>query len=767
MAVRFFGDFKNDVGDTFRINIYDDTFSGTSAEVTVAVPGVVLSYEGDNESEFQPIIPSKCEFTFFNEGGDFDTWLNTTVPAAVESQLLVEVLTEPGGQGEAVFWRGVMFIDQLSMVDESTPSAVTFTAGDDINQLKETTVNDLSVGSGEIANYVRAALALTRTHGLWADSDQFLTYFNDFEPNGYSGSDYLGEGIMTLPSIPGSTPTEYYNAYDVLRSLAISFNARVFQAGGVWYFLPYNVLERVSEGTIIAGDMFAQTADGSAYTLTSQVKSDFQSGVTITNGTNIRKKAGNLIEYSAPIKRVLRQRITKASEFLFQFNTDFTSLDSTSPEIDLADDDRTYFAGSTHLITLNYNIEINAVASDNNYINNHTVRADYTIKFGSQYFTDTGWTSTPGTKKVVLGSYFKSAGFENIGQISVQVPELVSDQVGLDVTLNVVVLNGAGGDIVASLPTNNVLFLMNVYAGDSADSIGDEVVFSSTTTAANQVEVTQDSVITGNTAVTYATGQSGVVWGSGSFTGGTGGNPATWTSSQTSTPYSLHRLGVLEILSNTQLPHRIRAGMFYIDTPAKFVWPYNLIVENSDHHVMFKMSYTANDSEVNIERWQINTSVANISFRNDQYNSDNPRDRFAPAGNVLTDTVSEGLNDLRTGNVMHFTPVQLITCSSGNDHIIDSDSTNGYMYMTTWSGANGNNRIFLPKVADNEGRLLRFKSDGTIGANSYYDIYVNLDDYANGTRIDGVASFNMRRPYDGIMCLCYDGDWYVIQRKEK
>jgi len=116
---------------------------------------------------------------------------------------------------------------------------------------------------------------------------------------------------------------------------------------------------------------------------------------------------------------------------------------------------------------------------------------------------------------------------------------------------------------------------------------------------------------------------------------------------------------------------------------------------------------------------------------------------------------------------MNFTPAQLITCSSGSNHVIDVDSTNGFVYMTTWTGSNGFNRVYLPKVADNEGRMLRFKSDDTISANTYYRITVNSDDYTNGTRIDGQAYFQMDRSYDGITVMCYDGDWFVIQRKEK
>ena len=767
MAVRFFTDFQNDCGDEFRINIYDSTFSGTATELTAGAPGFVLKYQGNNQEQFQPIIPSQLDFTLYNQGGAFDTWLNDTLPAATEAQILVDVLTDPGTSGQLPFWRGVMMLEQTKMADASTPSAVNFTASDDLNQLKETTVNDLSVGSGQIINYIRAALATTRANSLWSSTSQFLTYFNDFKPNGYSGSDYLAEGVMTEPSEPGSVPTKYYNAFEMLRSVAISLNARVFQAHGVWYFLPYNVLERASESTTIAGDMFAQKIDGSTYTLSTAVKTAFQTAVNITEGTNLIKLSGNSIEYSAPIKRVLRKRVTKASEFIFQFNTNFTSLSSSNNEIELADDDRTYFAGSTHLLTLNYNIDIASVVSENNYINNHTVRADFTIKFGDQYYTDTGFSGSVGTKKVVLGSYFKSQGFENIGQVSIQVPALVADEVGLDVTLNVVVLNGAGGDIVASLPSNDVLFLLNVYAGDSADSIGDEVVFSSETSVGNQVEIIQEDVVTGNTAVSYTTGGASVNWGSGSFTGGTGGNPATWISSQTSTPYSLHRLGVLEILSNSQLPHRIRSGRFYIDTPAKFVWPYNLIIEDTDDHAIHELSYSANNSIINVERWHFNTSVTNISFRSNEFNSNNPRDRFVPSGNTLTNSVSNDINDLQTGNVMQFTPVTLMTISPGVDHVVDDDSSNVYMYMVTYTGSNGFMRVFLPKVADNEGRLICFKTNDTISANKYFRLHPNLNDYIAGARIDGQDYFQVDRSFDGVTVLCYDGDWYVIQRKEK
>lgn len=487
----------------------------------------------------------------------------------------------------------------------------------------------------------------------------------------------------------------------------------------------------------------------------------------LVNGTDVEKMTGNVIEYSRPVKRVERQRIIKANEWLFQYNTNFTTLSGTANDIELADDDRTYFAGSTHLITLNYNVDIASQSADNNFINNHTVRADFTIKFGTQYYTDTGWSSSAGTKRVVIGQYFKNNGFESIGQLSVQVPELVSDQVGLDVTLNVVVLNGAGGDITGSLPTHNVLFILRVFPGDSADQLGDEVVYSSETNLDNQVVLGQDAVIMGNAQVSYSTGVAGVDWGSGSYIAASGLDTSEWYSSQDTTGYSLHRLGVREILENTQLPHRIRQGQYAHISSGVVFWPYHLVNEDSDFHVIHESSYSANDNISTVERFELNKSTSNVSFRSDGYNSNNPRDKFVPNGNAYADVIATSFDDLLTGRRAHFAVVQEITHSNGSSYTIDVDDNDGYMYMNGYTGANGFGRVYLPKVADNEGRIFRFKTDATISANTYYQVSIDSSEISNGVRIDGANFAQMDRPYDGIMVLCYDGQWYIIQRKSK
>jgi len=110
----------------------------------------------------------------------------------------------------------------------------------------------------------------------------------------------------------------------------------------------------------------------------------------------------------------------------------------------------------------------------------------------------------------------------------------------------------------------------------------------------------------------------------------------------------------------------------------------------------------------------------------------------------------------------------LIEHTGGSIYEIDYDDSNGFVYMNKYiDGANGTGNIRLPKVADNEGRYLRFKSDSTISATKNYRITLYPDEQTAGVRIDGNTSFAMDRSYDGIAVLCYDGQWYVIQRKQK
>ena len=100
-----------------------------------------------------------------------------------------------------------------------------------------------------------------------------------------------------------------------------------------------------------------------------------------------------------------------------------------------------------------------------------------------------------------------------------------------------------------------------------------------------------------------------------------------------------------------------------------------------------------------------------------------------------------------------------VTHSSGSTYDVQDDE---YMIFNTWSGGNGTATINLPSAADNEGRLLRFKSDGTISANTSINVVPQ-----SGESVDGNGEFAFNRDYDGIMLLAHNDNWFIIQRKAK
>ena len=111
---------------------------------------------------------------------------------------------------------------------------------------------------------------------------------------------------------------------------------------------------------------------------------------------------------------------------------------------------------------------------------------------------------------------------------------------------------------------------------------------------------------------------------------------------------------------------------------------------------------------------------------------------------------------------------------SWNANIIDVDAGAGGEYTTqptdyilfmSWSGGSGTFTIYLPQVATSEGRMIRIKTDSTI-SNSHA-LSIEPDPGDTGATIDGEAASAMTRPYDGATYLCHNGDWWLIQKKEK
>ena len=110
----------------------------------------------------------------------------------------------------------------------------------------------------------------------------------------------------------------------------------------------------------------------------------------------------------------------------------------------------------------------------------------------------------------------------------------------------------------------------------------------------------------------------------------------------------------------------------------------------------------------------------------------------------------------------HTALIQDVEHSDGSEYDVrDTD----FIVFNSWVGGNGEAFVNLPEVSASEGRMIRFKSDSTIGANTYVTLRPNGTD--TSATIDGETSATFDRSYDGIMVLCHNSQWYIVQRKSK
>jgi hypothetical protein len=110
----------------------------------------------------------------------------------------------------------------------------------------------------------------------------------------------------------------------------------------------------------------------------------------------------------------------------------------------------------------------------------------------------------------------------------------------------------------------------------------------------------------------------------------------------------------------------------------------------------------------------------------------------------------------------HTASIEDVTHNDGSEYEVKNTD---FIVFNRWDGGNGQAFINLPAVSSSEGRMIRFKSDDTIGANTYATLRPDPGD--TGALIDGESSVDFNRSYDGIMVLCHNSQWYIVQRKSK
>jgi hypothetical protein len=130
--------------------------------------------------------------------------------------------------------------------------------------------------------------------------------------------------------------------------------------------------------------------------------------------------------------------------------------------------------------------------------------------------------------------------------------------------------------------------------------------------------------------------------------------------------------------------------------------------------------------------------------------------------NATTINGAATLNGKSSVNGSWNADIRDIDAGAGADYSVEETD---YILFVNYTGGSGTFTIYLPPVDANEGRMIRIKTDSTISNSHALSIEPDPGDTA--ATIDGEAASAMTRPYDGATYLCHNGDWWLIQKKEK
>jgi hypothetical protein len=779
---RLYSEFKDNEGDVWRVSIYDTNATWDAANktaFTLGSDGFVLQYSGNNEQQHDPVIGSSVQFVLFEQVAAHTQTLDLLY-SFPEGRLLLDIYRDPDGDN-TLYWRGVILAEQVERNDEPMPTAVSLTASDDLGNLKDI---DFSLTAGDVGSsglfiykHILRCLAGLRTYSRFASGEPILRYINDTELSSTEDDpNPLAEIIGTVPvTVDNDGNTEAHNSFDILSSLATCFNARVFLSEGVFWFWPINAHKRLSDGTNIGAAGIRQYDKAAGYVAWTTADSNAMNAAAVQNsGTDYKKLAGHVFTHLPPVRSVQRTRRFNGNQYLLRGNDD--TIITAGQNVTLADTDETYEVGTKFRISGSLEFQ---VSPDSSYEFNAPdarvhIEVELKINADAKYYQPEEWTTDSADRYVIdVRTFDRNRGTNTVTAFSFVTDALPSEEDGLDVTAVAKFFNESGTNVTSAYTSDDFYLDVGVEIVDDNGGNADIKTYRATHTSENVLEVDQGEVLFGDNIAFSAQGKLRHLV------------PLVennWKSSQTAGPLPIHRLGVNEALSRQKFATKIHRG-----TVVGLIEMWHTLEEDSDYYVPFDLTTVMNMRETTIERFKIAYDSSGITSADDPPRADDRQrggqnDLINGVLNTVTAQVQQpkltagtnpatptggrsiAMSDTQ-GPITH--RVISITHQSAVDYTFGDADTYAFVYMNAWTGGNGFSRLYLPKVGDNEGRMLRFKSDGTIGANTYYRITVNLDDYANGTRIDGQGYFQMDRSYDGITIMCHDNDWYVIQRKEK
>ncbi len=92
--IRLFAEFKDDLGNDYRLNIHQAGWQVTPFEFNVYADGFTLRYTGDNENRMQAVIGSEVTFTLVENDAQHSLFI-TALATSQDAEFTLSIYKDP------------------------------------------------------------------------------------------------------------------------------------------------------------------------------------------------------------------------------------------------------------------------------------------------------------------------------------------------------------------------------------------------------------------------------------------------------------------------------------------------------------------------------------------------------------------------------------------------------------------------------------------------------------------------------------------------
>ncbi len=349
-AKRFTSTFYSLAGHPYKMQIWDDGYTGSSHELQIGKGGPQIKYKADEDDRYNTILASTITIPLVADdslgGLDLITWREELRTTTAEKKTYIHIYKRAFGQvitGIAPIWSGFVLMDLSQDEDVSTPYEIQISATDGLSLLKEVdfvedgatppyTGDDRRKNKKRITTHIHHILsqigAATTSEGAgtdWSYSTS-VNWYNEEHQATTKAYDplYLSQVDCRLfyeryRDDDGDLFFKAPNCYDVLSALLLYWGCRITYWNHNYYVVQIDTYDTAAGGTFNVPDnvntrWYTDTGGSlSNYDyLGTKYYSQYQLEInnTSTISEYIKRLSGTIYDYYPAVKKVSTTALT-------------------------------------------------------------------------------------------------------------------------------------------------------------------------------------------------------------------------------------------------------------------------------------------------------------------------------------------------------------------------------------------------------------------------------------------------------------------------